>query len=95
MSDKVYLYSQRKSYTPFTHEEIKAILDTADTQEAVFWGRELVVSYRLTPSLSIVGIGYCNCPDNFDIKALRLLAREYAEQMFLKQEGYSNNFLDT
>ena len=34
-----------------TQEDVDEILDNAPTQEHVFWGKELVVSYRLSNGL--------------------------------------------
>ena len=67
---------------------IDNLLDTAETQEHVFWGKELVVSYKLSNGFSLLGRGACVDPDNFDIEIGRRIAREQVENQLWQLEGY-------
>ncbi|WP_375495930.1 Gp49 family protein [uncultured Nostoc sp.] len=71
-----------------TPEQITSLLDGAETQEAVFWGKELVVSFKLPSGFTICGRGACVDPANFDIEIGRRVAREDAENQLWKFEGY-------
>jgi hypothetical protein len=69
-------------------ERIKFLLDNAQTQEHIFWEKELVVSYLLPNGFSIIGRGVCVDPANFDIEIGRQVAREQAENTLWQLEGY-------
>ncbi|MBD2489030.1 Gp49 family protein [Aulosira sp. FACHB-615] len=71
-----------------TPEQIAALLDSAETQEHVFWSKELVVSYKLSNGFTICGRGACVDPANFDIEIGRRVARENAENQLWQLEGY-------
>lgn len=71
-----------------TSDQIKSILDNAETQEVVFWDKEVVVSYKLYNGFTIIGRGACVDPANFDIEIGRKVAREQAENKLWELEGY-------
>lgn len=71
-----------------TQAEIDALLDAAETQEVIFWDKELVVSYRLPCGFTISGRGACIDPANFDIEIGRKVARENAAHQLWQLEGY-------
>lgn len=71
-----------------TVEEINALLDAAETQEHVFWEKELVVSYRLPSGFTVTGRGACINPANFDLEIGRKVAREDAAKQLWALEGY-------
>jgi hypothetical protein len=53
-----------------TQEQIDALLDGAETEEHTFWGKELVVSYRLPTrgGFTVSGRAPCVDPANFDLE---------------------------
>lgn len=71
-----------------TQEQINAMLDEAETQEHVFWGKEVCVSYKLKNGFTILGRGACVDPANFDIEIGRKVAREQIENKLWQLEGY-------
>lgn len=71
-----------------TQEQIDALLDSAETQEHTFWGKELVVSYRLESGFTVMGRGACVDPANFDVAIGRKVAREDAANQLWELEGY-------
>ena len=71
-----------------TAEQINALLDAADIQEHIFWGKDLVVSYRLPTGFTVLGRGVCVDPENFDIEVGRQVARENVANELWQLEGY-------
>ena len=71
-----------------TPEQIASLLDKSQTQENIFWGKELVVSYKLPCGFTICGRGACVDPMNFDIEIGRQVARRDAENQLWQLEGY-------
>lgn len=71
-----------------TADQIKQLLDSAETQEAVFWDKEVVVSYKLVSGFTVLGRGACVDPANFNIKIGRRVAREQVENQLWQLEGY-------
>ena len=71
-----------------TPEQIKSLLDDAETQEAVFWEKEVVVSYKLSSGFTVLGRGACVDPANFNIEIGRQVARGQAEDQLWQLEGY-------
>ncbi|MHC5939245.1 Gp49 family protein [Nostoc sp.] len=71
-----------------TQEQIDTLLDNAQSQEAIFWDKELVVSYKLESGFTVTGHGACVDPANFDIEIGRKYAREDAANQLWKLEGY-------
>lgn len=65
--------------------EIAALLDAAESQEHVFFDKELVVFYRLQNGYAIAGIGSCI---EFDLEIARELARADAENKLWDLEEY-------
>ena len=74
--------------TKVSQEQIDELLNNAETQEHIFWDRELVVSYKLKNGFIISGRGACVDPANFNIDIGRQVAREDAENQLWKLEGY-------
>lgn len=71
-----------------TKEHIDRLLDASETQEHVFWGKELIVSYRLPNGFTIAGRAACVDPTNFDLEKGRAIARKDAERQLWELEGY-------
>jgi hypothetical protein len=71
-----------------TQQEIDALLDSAETQEHVFWDKELLVSYRLPCGFTVTGRGACIDPAIFDLEIGRKVAREDAANQLWQLEGY-------
>ena len=71
-----------------TQAQIDKLLDDSQTQEHVFWGKELVVSYRLPCGFTILGRAACVDPANFDLEIGRKFARENAANQLWQLEGY-------
>lgn len=71
-----------------TQEEIDSLLNSAQTQEHVFWGKELVVSYLLPSGFTVTGRGACIDPANFNLEIGRKVAREDAANQLWQLEGY-------
>lgn len=71
-----------------TQEQIDSLLASAETQEAIFWEKELVVSFRLPCGFTVTGRGACVDPANFDIEIGRKVAREDAANQLWQLEGY-------
>jgi|NOAtaT_5_FD_contig_31_4405647_length_581_multi_3_in_0_out_0_1 hypothetical protein len=71
-----------------TQDQINNILDTAETQETIFWNKELLISYRIYNGFTITGRGACVDPNYFDIQLGRKYAREDAANQLWQLEGY-------
>ena len=71
-----------------TIEQIDKLLDEADTQEATFWGKEHIVSYKLKNGFTILGRAACVDPANFDLEVGRKLARKQVIDQLWGFEGY-------
>lgn len=80
-------YSKHNS-NRVTSSQIEALLDAAETQEAVFWDKEVVVSYKLASGFTVLGRGACVDPANFNIEIGRKVARKQAEDQLWQLEGY-------
>ncbi len=74
--------------TKVTQERITRLLDEAETQEHIFWEKELVVSYKLASGFTICGRAACVDPANFVLEVGRQIARENAEHQLWGFEGY-------
>jgi hypothetical protein len=73
---------------------IEALLDSAETEEAVLFGKVTVVSYRL-PATGFVVTGVANAadPSKFDIEIGRRCAREDAARQLWVLETYKAQVL--
>lgn len=71
-----------------TQQQIDRLLDSAETQEHIFWDKELVVSYKLPSEFTVSGRGACVDPANFDLEIGRRVAREDAANKLWQLEGY-------
>lgn len=71
-----------------TQEDIDTLLNASETQEHVFWDKELVVSYRLPSGFTVTGRGAVIDPANFDLEIGRKVAREDAANKLWQLEGY-------
>jgi len=71
-----------------TEAGIDALLEQSDTQEHIFWGKELVVSYRLPSGFSVLGRAACVDPANFDLEIGRKICREQVKSKLWELEGY-------
>ena len=73
-----------------TQEQIDALLDSANTEEAILHGKVLVVDYQL-PSRSgftVTGRGAVVDPANFDLEIGRKVCRDHAAHQLWQLEGY-------
>lgn len=71
-----------------SQEQIDALLDNAQSQEHIFWDKELVVSYKLESGFTVTGRGACVDPANFDLEIGRRVARNDAASQLWQLEGY-------
>lgn len=71
-----------------TPEQIESLIDEAETQEAVFWEKELVVSYRLFSGFTVLGRAACVDPANFNLEIGRRIARDDVKNQLWQLEGY-------
>ena len=73
-----------------TPQDIQDLLNSAETQETVFWDKEVVVSYRFPTrnGFSVLGRGACVDPSNFNIEIGRKVARGQVENKLWELEGY-------
>ena len=71
-----------------TQRHIDYILDNAETQETIFWQKELLISYKLYNGFTITGRSACVDPNYFDIELGRKYAREDASNQLWLLEGY-------
>jgi hypothetical protein len=71
-----------------TIEKIQKLLNEAETEEHVFWGKVLVVSYKLPNGFTLEGVGSCVDPANFDLEIGRMIARKKVEDQMWLLEGY-------
>jgi hypothetical protein len=71
-----------------TQAEIDFLLDNAETQEHIFWDKELVISYKLPSSFTISGRAAVIDVSNFDINIGRKICRENAAHQLWQLEGY-------
>lgn len=69
-------------------EKVSNLLVNSEVREEVFWGKELVVSYRLPSGFSIIGRSACVDPNGFDIEVGRDYCLENAENKVWELEGY-------
>lgn len=90
IEDKLRHLEQQPEVKPnrVTAEHINGLLDHSETSEHIFWGKELVVSYKLPNGFSICGSGACVDPSNFDLEIGRSVAREDATNQLWVLEGY-------
>lgn len=75
-------------YPKVTQTQIDYLLDSAQTQEHIFWDKELVISYLLHNGFTILGRGACVDPRNFDLEIGRKVARQDASNKLWQLEGY-------
>jgi len=71
-----------------TQEHVDKILDSAETQEATFWNKEVIVSYKLYNGFTILGRGACVDSEHFDVELGRKYARQDASNQLWKLEAY-------
>jgi hypothetical protein len=71
-----------------TKEQIESLLEKSETQEHIFWGKELAVSYKLPSGFTVLGCAACVDPANFDIEKGREIARQKAIDQLWQLEGY-------
>lgn len=71
-----------------TKEQIEALLDEAQTEEVIFFEKDLNICYRLKSGFTVIGRAACVDPANFDIEIGRKIAREDAENKLWQLEGY-------
>lgn len=71
-----------------TAEQIDSLIDNAETEEHIFWRKELVVSYLLQSGFTVSGRAACVDPENFDIVLGRSLAAKDAKSKLWQLEGY-------
>jgi hypothetical protein len=72
-----------------TIDRVKTLIDSAQTQEHIFWDKELVISYKLVSGFTVLGRAACVDPANFDLSIGRKICRENAEHQIWQLEGYT------
>lgn len=70
-----------------TPARIEALLDEAETQEHVFWGKEVVISYKLRSGYTVTGRASTSV-ENFDMEVGRHWARQDAIKQLWPLEAY-------
>ena len=68
--------------------QIRAMLNEAETQETIYFGKCLVVVYKLKNGFCLVGVGACVDPENFDLEVGRQVAEGQVIDQLFKLEGY-------
>ena len=68
--------------------QIQAMLKEAETQETIYFGKCLVVVYKLKNGFCLVGVGGCVDPENFDLEVGRQVAEGQVIDQLFKLEGY-------
>lgn len=71
-----------------TIEYITKLIEEAETQEAVFWDKELVISYKLYNGFTVLGRAACVDPKNFVLEIGRDIAKKDAINQMWLLEGY-------
>lgn len=74
--------------TTVSIEDITKLLDEAETAEQVFWGKQLVISFKLASGFTLLGRAACVDPANFVLEVGQKLARQDAERQLWQLEGY-------
>lgn len=69
-------------------EDLEKMADLAHKQEAVFWEKEMVVSYKLTNGFTVLGRAACVDPTNFNADIGRKLCRDDVIRQLWALEGY-------
>lgn len=81
--------TESTSKNTVTQEQINELLDKAVTQQAIFWNKELVVSYKLENGFTILGRAACVDPANFDPEYGYVLCRKDVERQLWGYLGYT------
>ena len=71
-----------------TENQINQLIDEYQTEEHIFFGKDLCVCYRLKSGFTIVGRAAVVDPANFKIEVGRDIARKDAINQLWKLEGY-------
>lgn len=71
-----------------TIEYITKLIEEAETQEAIFWDKELVISYKLYNGFTVLGRAACVDPKNFVLEIGRDIAKKDAINQMWLLEGY-------
>lgn len=74
--------------TKVTLSQLEDLLDKAETQEHIFWEKELIVSYKLESGFTVAGRAACVDPANFNLAIGQKIAREDAIKQLWVLEGY-------
>ena len=74
-------------------DKLNTLLDTAETQEHIFWGKELLVSYRLSCGLIVTGKSNITRVTSWDIdiEKAREIARWDASSQLQQLEWYGES----
>ena len=74
--------------TKVTLEHLSALIEGAEMQCAVFWEKELVVSYKLPNGFTVLGRAGVVDPENFVFEIGRDVAKKDAINQLWQLEGY-------
>jgi len=74
--------------TKVTLEHLSALIEGAEMQCAVFWEKELVVSYKLPNGFTVLGRAGVVDPKNFVFEIGRDVAKKDAINQLWQLEGY-------
>jgi hypothetical protein len=87
LREKIVEHYQDNQYT-VTRPLLDRMLQNSVTEEIVFHGKELVISFKLKCGFTIMGKAAVVNSDKFDINTCRLLAYENAISQLWMLEGY-------
>lgn len=68
--------------------EIRKMVDEAETQETIYFGKCLVIVYKLKNGFCLVGVGACVDPESFNLEVGRQVAEGQVIDELFKLEGY-------
>lgn len=71
-----------------TLEQIETLLNEAETEKHVFFGKATIIMYKLKNGFTVYGYSACVDPANFDEKIGDHYAREDAKKKLWQLEGY-------
>ena len=74
--------------TSIPESYLDRLLNDADTDTKIFWGKELVTSFRLSSGFTVLGKAACVDPENFQREIGLEIARKDALCQLWALEGY-------
>jgi len=68
--------------------DLEEMIDSAEREEQVFFGKAMIVCYQLRSGFTVMGISSVVNPKKFDIELGRQVCRKHALQQLWPLEGY-------